>query len=52
MIVFHDALLLAAKCPRCDSKEAFFMEIQTRSADEPASLFFRCTQCAQRWREG
>lgn len=42
----------AAVCPSCEHGEAFFMEIQTRSADEPASLFFRCAKCAARWREG
>ena len=25
---------------------------QIRSADEPATLFFRCTKCACNWREG
>ena len=43
---------LAAQCPSCGNKEAFFLEIQTRSADEPASLFFRCAACGHRWREG
>ncbi len=43
---------LAATCPKCQYMQAYFMEIQTRSADEPATLFFKCVQCGHRWREG
>lgn len=41
-------------CPRCSNGEAFFMQIQIRSADEPMSTFYKCTKqaCAFRWREG
>lgn len=39
-------------CPKCSYGQAYFMEIQIRSADEPATLFFKCVQCAHRWREG
>ena len=42
----------AAVCESCGNKEAYFREIQTRSADEPATLFFRCTKCAKVWKEG
>lgn len=42
----------AATCPKCQYMQAYFMEIQTRSADEPATLFFKCVQCGHRWREG
>ena len=27
-----------AKCPYCNHNEAFFMQIQIRSADEPSTL--------------
>jgi DNA-directed RNA polymerase subunit M/transcription elongation factor TFIIS len=30
-----------AKCPKCDHSRAFFMLVQTRSADEPMTTFFR-----------
>lgn len=40
-----------ARCPRCGGNEAFFHEVQTRSADEPATLFLRCVACAHQWRE-
>mmetsp|Transcript_19078 Transcript_19078/g.32693 ORF Transcript_19078/g.32693 Transcript_19078/m.32693 type:complete len:110 (+) Transcript_19078:70-399(+) len=41
-----------ASCPKCSFHQANFMEIQIRSADEPATLFFRCIDCGHRWREG
>ncbi|KAL4524511.1 hypothetical protein Ndes2526B_g06712 [Nannochloris sp. 'desiccata'] len=39
-------------CPNCSNHEAYFREIQTRSADEPATIFYRCTSCAKTWKEG
>ncbi len=44
--------LPAATCPKCTYHQAYFMEIQTRSADEPATLFFKCVKCGAQWREG
>ncbi|KAM0802164.1 DNA-directed RNA polymerase III subunit RPC10 [Usnea florida] len=42
-----------AQCPRdeCPSSTAFFYQVQIRSADEPMTTFYKCTQCAQRWKE-
>ena len=40
-----------ARCPGCGGNEAFYHEVQTRSADEPATLFLRCVACAHQWRE-
>ena len=42
----------AVPCPKCGHTAAYFMEVQTRSADEPATLFFRCEKCKHNWREG
>lgn len=41
------------QCPRegCTSNEAFFMQVQIRSADEPMTSFFRCVACSREWRE-
>ncbi|GBG80853.1 hypothetical protein CBR_g31408 [Chara braunii] len=41
-------------CPKCTYGQAFFMQIQIRSADEPMSTFYKCCnmQCQFRWREG
>ena len=41
-----------AICPKCSHGKAYFMQIQTRSADEPASLFYKCVNCGEQWREG
>jgi DNA-directed RNA polymerase subunit M len=32
-------------CPRCDNNLAFTWQVQTRSGDEGATQFFRCTKC-------
>jgi len=41
------------KCPKCENLRAYFMQIQTRSADEPMTTFYKCTnqECNHRWRE-
>mmetsp|Transcript_35314 Transcript_35314/g.62983 ORF Transcript_35314/g.62983 Transcript_35314/m.62983 type:complete len:110 (-) Transcript_35314:12-341(-) len=41
-----------ARCRECEFHQAYFMEIQIRSADEPATLFFKCVKCGFQWREG
>ena len=38
-------------CPECGNNEAYFNQQQTRSADEPATSFFKCTECKYSWRE-
>ncbi|OTB03925.1 hypothetical protein M426DRAFT_321227 [Hypoxylon sp. CI-4A] len=35
----------------CSGTEAFFMQIQIRSADEPMTMFYKCLTCGTRWRE-
>ena len=42
-----------ATCPKCDNATAYFMQIQTRSADEPMTTFYKCcnASCGHRWRE-
>lgn len=39
-------------CPRCRSREVYMVEVQTRSADEPATLFLTCLSCQHPWRRG
>ena len=43
-----------ATCKKCEFDKAYFKEIQIRSADEPATLFFKCAnlECGFEWREG
>ncbi|XP_014283907.1 DNA-directed RNA polymerase III subunit RPC10 [Halyomorpha halys] len=41
------------RCPVCSHSRAYFMQIQTRSADEPMTTFYKCCNqaCGHRWRE-
>ena len=41
-----------AQCPKCKNTRAYFMQIQTRSADEPMTIFYKCTNfsCNFRWK--
>ncbi|GKY97031.1 hypothetical protein MPSEU_000661800 [Mayamaea pseudoterrestris] len=41
----------AAVCPSCDCREAYFMQIQIRSADEPMSIFYKCCSCGNQWND-
>ena len=38
-------------CPNCGHNEAYWWTVQTRSADEPMTQFFRCVKCNHTWRE-
>ncbi len=39
-------------CPKCETKQnVSFWQIQTRSADESPTRFFRCVTCGETWRE-
>lgn len=40
-----------AECPKCRNDKAENWDVQTRSADEPATRFFKCTKCKHTWRE-
>ncbi|KAK7091803.1 DNA-directed RNA polymerase III subunit RPC10-like [Littorina saxatilis] len=43
-----------ANCPKesCENDRAYFMQIQTRSADEPMTTFYKCCKCGHRWKDG
>mmetsp|Transcript_9331 Transcript_9331/g.10849 ORF Transcript_9331/g.10849 Transcript_9331/m.10849 type:complete len:110 (+) Transcript_9331:111-440(+) len=41
----------AAVCPQCSCSEAYFMQMQIRSADEPMSVFYKCVQCSNQWND-
>ncbi len=40
-----------AVCPSCPNRRAYYMQFQTRSADEPMTVFYKCTACGCRWKE-
>ena len=35
----------------CSNDQAYFKAIQMRSADEPETIFYRCTKCHNVWNE-
>ena len=37
-------------CKKCKSKRCTHYELQTRSADEPATIFVTCLDCGKNWR--
>ncbi|KAH6814883.1 DNA-directed RNA polymerase [Perilla frutescens var. hirtella] len=38
-------------CPECNNDKASFTQVQTRSADEPMTVFYTCTKCRHTWTE-
>jgi len=41
----------AAVCPKCSHGEAYFLQMQIRSADEPMSVFYKCVNCSFQWND-
>ncbi len=39
------------ECEKCGNDEAVWWMLQTRSADEPTTQFYRCTKCNYTWRD-
>uniref|UniRef100_A0A0N5AHC6 DNA-directed RNA polymerase subunit n=1 Tax=Syphacia muris TaxID=451379 RepID=A0A0N5AHC6_9BILA len=50
---WENAQITDERCPKCGGDRAYFMQLQTRSADEPMTVFYRCanSECAHRWKE-
>ena len=38
------------KCSKCHKKVCTYYELQTRSADEPMTIFVTCLNCGKRWK--
>jgi len=38
------------ECEKCGNDEAVWWMLQTRSADEPTTQFYRCSKCKHTWR--
>lgn len=39
------------RCSRCQKKLCSYYELQTRSADEPMTIFISCLNCGKRWKQ-
>jgi hypothetical protein len=52
--ILINALLQAATdqfvCPRCKARKANYVQVQTRSADEPMTTFITCLECGKKWK--
>ncbi|MFX1286150.1 MAG: transcription factor S [Promethearchaeota archaeon] len=38
-------------CEKCSNNEAVYWQLQTRSADEAETTFYRCKRCGHTWRD-
>lgn len=47
----QEAMTDQFKCGRCKSKKCTYYELQTRSADEPMTIFITCLNCGNRWKQ-
>ena len=39
------------RCEECENDEAYFIQVQMRSADEPPTTFYKCTRCGTQWKQ-
>lgn len=42
---------VTAQCEKCGHNKAFYWQLQTRSADEASTTFYRCKKCKFTWRD-
>lgn len=48
---WENADTIDVRCMNCYNNTANFYQVQLRSADEPMTVFYRCTKCKHRWHE-
>jgi DNA-directed RNA polymerase subunit M/transcription elongation factor TFIIS len=39
------------KCFSCNNTECYYRLVQNRSADEPETIFLKCTKCHNEWKK-
>lgn len=39
------------KCSRCKERKCTYVQVQTRSADEPMTNFITCINCGKQWKQ-
>lgn len=39
------------KCSRCKQRKCTYVQVQTRSADEPMTNFISCMNCGKQWKQ-
>ena len=39
------------RCEQCGHNRAYYIQMQTRSADEPMTVFYKCAKCGRRSKE-
>ncbi|WOV93685.1 MAG: transcription factor S [Candidatus Nitrosoabyssus spongiisocia] len=42
---------ISIECEKCGNDQAVWWMLQTRSADEPTTQFYRCVKCKHTWRD-
>lgn len=45
-----EAMTDTFKCRKCHSNKCAYYQMQTRSADEPMTIFCQCIECGNRWK--
>ncbi|KAA0198890.1 DNA-directed RNA polymerase subunit [Fasciolopsis buskii] len=48
---YSSSAQIEEKCPKCDHNRAYFVQMQTRSADEPSTTKYCCMNCRHIWTE-
>jgi DNA-directed RNA polymerase subunit M len=51
VIVLPPVKTTVGECPKCGKGPVAEMIMQTRSADEPSTVFYRCENCLFTWRD-
>jgi transcription elongation factor S-II len=50
-LMLEQAVEGSRSCSKCKCRKIHYYELQTRSADEPMTIYYTCLQCSNRWKE-